>query len=242
MNGTIVNAAAIAAGSLIGLILKKGISKRFEDSVNKALGLSVLLLGLNGVISSMFTAENGILSSSGTLLLIISLVVGVLAGEALKIEDRLNGLGDFLGAKLKQSDFSLGFVNASLIFCVGAMAIIGSVNDGLKGDSSVLYIKSLLDFTSAIILSATMGIGVIFSAVSVLLYQGLLTLSAGFIGPLLSDMLLNQICMVGYVLVMCIGINFLGLTKIKTANFLPALLIPPLVAVGSYLLHLFSIL
>ena len=235
MFGSIVNAVAIVVGSLIGLFLKKGISKRFEESVNKALGLSVMILGLNGIITSMLTSKDGVLSSDGTLILIISLVVGVLIGETLKIDDRLNSFADKIGKKLGQDNFSVGFVTATLIYCVGAMAIIGSINDGLKGDSNVLLIKSLLDFTSAIILAATLGMGVIFSAVSVFLYQGLLSVTAFWIGPMLTDVLLNQICMVGYTLVLCIGINFLGFTKIKTANFLPAILIPVLIYTGNSL-------
>ena len=198
MLGTLVNAAAIAVGGALGLLFKKGIKGTYQDSINKALGLAVLLLGLNGAISSMFTVKaDGTLASSGELLLIVSLVAGVLAGEMLRIDDRLNGLSIFVEQKLKLTGFAQSFVNGTLIYCVGAMAIIGALNDGLRGDSSVLLIKSLLDGISSVVL-----------------------------GPLLSGALLTQICAVGYCLVMCIGINFLGLTKIKTANLLPALLVP----------------
>ena len=229
MTGTLVNAAAIAAGGCVGLLLKKGVKGSHQDSINKALGVAVLVLGLNGVISS--------LASSGELLLIISLVLGTLAGEALRIDDRLNGLSGLVERRLHLSGFAQSFVNGALIYCVGAMAIIGALNDGLRGDASVLYIKSLLDGISSVVLGATLGPGVIFAALPVLVYQGAISLLAGALEPFLAGELLGQICGVGYCLELCIGINFLGMTKIKTANMLPALLIPVL---WSFLQPLFS--
>lgn len=227
MTGTLVNAAAVAAGGCVGLLLKQGVRGEYQDSINKALGVAVLVLGINGVISSMFTVgADGALSSSGELLLVVSLVVGVLVGEILRIDDRLNGLSGIVEQKLHLSGFAQSFVNGTLIYCVGAMAIIGALNDGLRGDASVLYIKSLLDGISSVVLGATLGPGVIFAAVPVLVYQGAITLLAGALEPFLAGELLGQICGVGYCLVMCIGINFLGMTKIKTANLLPALLVP----------------
>lgn len=226
MIGTITNAAAIALGGTVGLLCKRGVTAQYEDSLNKAMGLAVSVIGLNGIISSMFSVEDGKLSSSGELLLVISLVLGTLLGEMLKIEHRLNGLSGLVERKLHLSGFAQSFVNGTLIYCVGAMAIIGSLNDGLQHDPSVLYVKSLLDGISSIVLAATMGPGVIFSAIPVFLYQGAITLASGFLQPFLTGILLTQICAVGYCLVLCIGINFLGLTKIKTANLLPSLLVP----------------
>ena len=130
--------------------------------------------------------------------------------------------------RLHLSGFAQSFVNGALIYCVGAMAIIGALNDGLRGDASVLYIKSLLDGISSVVLGATLGPGVIFAALPVLVYQGAISLLAGALEPFLAGELLGQICGVGYCLVLCIGINFLGMTKIKTANMLPALLVPVL--------------
>lgn len=229
MTGTLVNAAAVAAGGCLGLLLKKGVSKIDPDAVNKAMGVAVIVLGLNGVIASMFTVqENGVLSSAGELLLIVSLVLGVIAGEALRIDERLNALSGLVERKLRLTGFAQSFVNGTLIYCVGAMAIIGALNDGLRGDASVLYVKSLLDGISSVVLAATMGPGVIFAAIPVFLYQGAITFLAGALEPLLAGALLNQICAVGYCLVLCIGINFLGGVKIKTANLLPALLVPVL--------------
>ena len=198
----------------------------------------MLVLGLNGVISSMFTVNaDGTLASSGELLLIISLVLGTLAGEALRIDDRLNGLSGLVERRLHLSGFAQSFVNGALIYCVGAMAIIGALNDGLRGDASVLYIKSLLDGISSVVLGATLGPGVIFAALPVLVYQGAISLLAGALEPFLAGELLGQICGVGYCLVLCIGINLLGMTKIKTDNMLPALLVPVL---WSFLQPLFS--
>lgn len=229
MVGTLVNAAAVVAGGSAGLVLKKGVEKIDRDAVNKAMGIAVVVLGLNGVIGSMFSVNaDGSLSSSGELLLIISLVAGVLAGELLRIDDRLNGLSALVETKLHLTGFAQSFVNGTLIYCVGAMAIIGALNDGLRADPSVLYIKSLLDGISSVVLSATMGPGVIFAAVPVLLYQSAVTLLAGALEPFLTGALLKEVCGVGYCLVLCIGVNFLGVTKIKTANLLPALLVPVL--------------
>jgi len=238
MTGTLINAAAVAAGGSVGLLLKKSVARLDSDSINKAMGIAVIVLGLNGVISSMFTiGADGGLSSSGELLLIVSLVLGVIAGEALRIDDRLNGLSGLVEEKLHLTGFAQSFVNGTLIYCVGAMAIIGALNDGLRGDASVLYVKSLLDGISSVVLAATMGPGVIFAAVPVLLYQGAITLLAGAVEPLLAGALLDQICAVGYCLVLCIGVNFLGAAKIKTANLLPELLVP---VMGHFIAPLFA--
>ncbi len=229
MLGTLVNAAAIVAGGSVGLLIKKGIPKRMEDAVHKAMGLAVIVIGINGVLSNMLTVDkDGFLVSSGELLLIFSLVLGVLAGELLRIDDRLNGLSQRVETKLHLTGFAASFVSGTLIFCVGAMSIIGSLNDGLRSDPSVLYVKSTLDGITSIVLGATMGPGVIFAAIPVTLYQGGLTLLAGALEPFLQGDLLRQICAVGYVLVACIGLNFMGSYQIKTANFLPALLVPPI--------------
>lgn len=233
MTGTIVNTVAIIAGGTIGWLVKKGISKNIEDSVMKMLGLSVFFVGLIGVFKSMISVDKitGALSDKGGILLLVSLVFGIIAGELLKIDDRLNIFGKWIEKKVGAQDFGKGFVNASLIFCIGAMAIVGALNDGLLHDPQVLFMKSSLDFVCAIVLASGLGIGVAFSAVPVLLYQGSITLLSGVVAPLISDVLLNNICMVGYAIVFCIGVNFLGMCKIKTANLLPALLVPVLYSI-----------
>ena len=227
MTGTIINAAAIAVGGLIGLLFQKAIKPSYERSLNKALGVAVLVLGFNGIVGTMFTVnESGGLVSSGELLLIISLVLGTLFGEVLRLDERIGGLSAFVEKKLHLSGFAQSFVNGTLIYCVGAMAIIGALNDGLRGDASVLYLKSVLDGVSSVVLAATLGPGVIFAAIPVFFYQGAISLLAGMLEPLLTGALMTQICAIGYCLVLCIGINFIMDAKIKTANLLPALLVP----------------
>lgn len=229
MTGTIVNAAAIIAGGTVGLFAKKAIQPRIEDAVHQACGLAVIVIGLNGVVANMFSArEGGLIGSSGELLLVFSLVIGVFVGEMFDFDARLNGLGGFVEEKFHLTGFAASFVNGTLIYCVGAMAIMGSISDGLRGDASILYTKSVLDGITSIVLCATMGPGVIFSAIPVFLYQGALTLLAGMLESVLQGELLRQICAVGYVLVACIGVNFMSEKfRIKVANYLPALLVPP---------------
>lgn len=224
--GTIVNACAALMGGVIGLFVKRYIRDDIKTALDKVLGLCVTIMGLFGVLSSMAVIENGKLETNGTMLLLISMTIGTILGTLLKINDKLDGFGNFLEKTVRISSFSDGFVTASLLYCVGAMTIIGCINDGLYGDATVLYTKSMLDGISAIILTSTLGAGVLFAAVPVLLYQGLLTLAAGWLAPLLSDALINDISMAGYAIVVFIGTNMMGLTKAKTADMLPSLLIP----------------
>jgi len=228
MTGTLVNAAAVMAGGCLGLCIKRGLNERIQKSVTAMLGLATAIIGLNGVLSIMLHADvtTGKISSSGELLLLLSLAVGAALGEWMRIEDRLEQVGDRIEKRLGASNFSKGFISASILFCVGAMTIIGSINDGLTGDSRVLFIKSTLDFIAAIIMASALGVGVPFAAVTVLLYQGALTLCAGMLSTVLAGVLLDQVCMVGYAIVICIGINFFGILKIKTASLLPALFVP----------------
>lgn len=230
MTGTIANAAAIVAGGLVGVRLKKGMRPGLDTAIEKTLGVSIVILGLNGVISAMFTVNSdGSLASSGELLLILSLVLGTLAGELLDIDGRLGRFGERVEKRIGTAGFGAAFITGSLIYCVGAMAIVGSLNDGLLGDPSVLYVKSLLDGISAVVLGATMGVGVCFSALPILVYQGAITLLSGVLAPYLQGALLSQLCMVGYAMVACIGLNFISRSiGIKTANLLPGLLVPVL--------------
>lgn len=231
MIGTLANAGMIVAGGCAGLVLKKGLRPQLEHAIHQATGLAVIMIGLNGALSNMLSADpaTGAVSSSGELMLVFSLVLGVLAGELLGIEEHLNHLGDFVEKRLHLSGFAQSFVNGTLIYCVGAMAIVGSINDGLLGDPSTLITKGVIDGITSIVLAATMGPGVIFSALPVLLYQGALTLCAGLLEPVLQGALLHQICAAGFVLVACIGVNFMSdKFHIKVANFLPALLVPVL--------------
>ena len=229
MLGTLVNTGAIAAGSAAGLLLRRGIPERFTDTVIKTLGLATLLLGLGGVFARMlFVQKDGTLSTQNVMLLIFSLVLGAVAGELLKLDDRMNSLGKRLGSLLRSKDgrFSEGFVTAALIYCVGAMAILGSLQDGLSNDPTILFQKSILDGVMSILLASTLGVGVLFSAVPVLVYQGLITLLAVFLRPFLGDEVIALLSLVGSALIVCIGLNLLGATKIKTANLLPAIILP----------------
>ncbi|MFV0497872.1 MAG: DUF554 domain-containing protein [Candidatus Fimivivens sp.] len=229
ITGTIVNAAAIAIGAAVGLLLKRGLPKRIEENALKYVGIGVAILGLNGVICAMITANTatGALSYEGGILLVLSLAIGGIAGEFFCIEDKLYAGGSAIEIKLGAQGFAQGFVSASMLFCIGAMAIVGAISDGLNHDSSVLFVKAAIDGITAIVLTAALGYGVIFSAVAVLVYQGLISLCAGLLAPVLDGTeLLNQICMVGYCIVLLIGTNMLGATKIKTANLLPAMLGP----------------
>lgn len=226
MTGTLVNCVAVIVGGLIGLLLKKGIKDSYAQGINKSLGIAVLIIGLNGVISNMFTVENGALKSSGELLLIVFLVVGTLIGELLKLDDRFNSFCKKIDSKFKDGGFASGFINGTILFCVGAMSIIGSLNDGLTGDSSVLFVKSALDFVNAVIFGATLGFGVIFVCIPMLIYQGGISLLAGSLSGILQGELLTHICMVGYAIIVAIGFNFFLEKKFKTLNMVPAIILP----------------
>ncbi len=230
MIGTLANAGMIVAGGCAGLLLKQGLSRRLETAIHQATGLAVIMIGLDGALSNLLSADtaSGTVSSSGELILVFSLIVGVIVGESIGIQEHLNRLGSFVEDTLHLSGFAQSFVNGTLIYCVGAMAIVGSINDGLLGDPGTLITKGVLDGVTSIVLAASMGPGVIFSAIPVLVYQGAITLCAGWLSPVLQGELLRQTCAAGYVLVGCIGVNFLCGEKplIKVANFLPALLVP----------------
>ena len=227
MFGTLVNVIAVIAGGSIGILLKKGIRSEIMENVMKAEGIAVLIIGMNGVLTNMLSVgENGKITENGGLLLLISLALGTFFGEIIKLDDRINGIGKTIESKVKSD----GFVSAFVIFCVGSMSIIGSVNDGLSGDTEVLFVKSALDFITAAVLASTMGIGVVFACVPLFVYQGGISLFASQIKPLIENCpeMLTQFSMVGYAIIMCIGVNFIAGTKIKTANLLPAMLVPVL--------------
>ncbi len=227
MVGTLINAGAIIVGSMVGLLLKKGIPQRISDSVQVALGLAVVIVGISGVLQAMVTVgTDGRISTEGTMLLILSLVIGTVIGEALKLEERLTEAGLKLEKRMGGEGFSKGLIAATMLYCVGAMAIVGSLNDGLVGDRTVLLIKSALDGISAVVLTATLGIGVLFSFIPVLLYQGAISLGAGALAGFFTAEVINSVCLVGFSLVLCIGINLMKIGKIKTVSMLPALLVP----------------
>ncbi len=222
MLGVIVNTVAVIIGSLLGLLFKKGISARLNTAVMTGIGLCTIYIGIDGMIVDI-----------NPLIAVVSVVIGAVIGTLLDIDRRLSGLGNKLSALLsKNSDgnrFTEGFVSASLLFCVGAMAIMGSITAGLVGDNTTLYTKSILDFTSALMFSSAFGIGVIFSIIPLTVYQGAIALSAGFLEPVLSDGAIAAITCVGSVIIMGLGLNITGIAKIKVANYLPAILLAPFV-------------
>ncbi len=226
MTGTLINCVAVAAGGTIGVLFKKGINESYTESINKSLGLAVFVVGLNGVISNMIKSENGALSSSGELLLVAFIVLGTFIGELLKVDDRFSKFCIRIEGKLKKGGFASGFINGTVLFCVGAMAIVGSIQDGLTGDGTTLLIKSALDFTSSIIFGATLGYGVIFSFIPLLIYQGGITLLASQLSGILQGEVMKQVCFVGYAIIMAIGLNFLLEKRFKTLNMLPAIILP----------------
>lgn len=233
MLGTLVNVGAIVVGALLGLVLKKGIPNQIRDSLIKAEGLAIVLIGVSSVLGEMFSVDLGTggLVCNGGLLLLVSLVLGCVIGELLRIDDRINAAGLRIEQRFAADDgFAKGLVTAALLFCIGAMSVIGPINDGLAGDRTILYIKSTLDFTTALVLTSVLGIGVLFAAIPVLVFQAIPALLAKQLAPLITPELLSSFCMVGYSLVTVMGINFLSESKVKTANLLPALLVP----VGHY--------
>jgi len=220
MLGTIVNCLAIVAGSLLGLLFSRGIPENYKEIILSGVGLSVLLIG----------AKSALVSSS-LMVVIFSVIVGALLGEALKIEQRLEGLGNFLERKVssKSSDsksFARGFVTASMVFCVGSMAIIGSLESGLTGNHQTLFAKSVLDGVTSIIFSSTMGLGVMFSGLAVLIYQGLITLTAVFMKNFLVPETIEQMTSVGGLLIMAIGFNMLKMSTIRVGNLIPGIFLP----------------
>ncbi len=228
--GVIVNTAAVVAGGLTGLLLKKGLSERFQDILTKACGISTMFIGAAGTLQGLLrVGEDGSLSTQGTMLLIFSLVLGGFAGEVLDIEAWLERVGERLrGAVKSRGDghFVEGFVSASLIVCVGAMAIVGSIQDGLTGDHSMIFAKSVLDFVIVLVLASTCGVGAVFSAAAIFVYQGALTLLGMAVGNIMPAELIAQLSYVGSSLIFCIGVNLSFGKKIKTGNYLPALLVP----------------
>jgi uncharacterized membrane protein YqgA involved in biofilm formation len=217
MLGTIVNVVAIVVGGIVGAVLKGGISPKIGDTVMKGLALSVLLVGIMNA-----------LKVNNLLLVIIAMVLGGILGEWLDIDLKLKTIGDNIGLKLKGKGgrVSDGFVTGSLLYCVGAMAIVGSLESGLTGNHQILFAKSVLDGISSIIFASTLGIGVIFSAITVLVYQGAITLAASSLQPFLAEAVKADMNSIGGLLIIGISLNMLGVHNLKVANLLPAIFIP----------------
>ncbi|MDR3270348.1 MAG: DUF554 domain-containing protein [Peptococcaceae bacterium] len=227
--GTIANVALILVGGAIGLVFRKVLAKRLTDTILQGVGLAVVLIGLSGALKAAFTIIDGQIDTQYTLLMIVSLAVGGLIGGWIDIERRLERFAAVCARRFSASDsglFAQGFVTATLLFCVGAMAIVGSLEDGMHHHADILYAKSLLDGISAMIFASTMGIGVLFAALSVGLYQGAITLLSTVVAPYLQEEVVAQMSYVGSVLILALGLNMLGIAKIKAGNLLPAVFLP----------------
>lgn len=223
MIGVLVNTLAVLVGSAMGLLLKKGIPEKVSSAVMAAIGLCTTYIGIDGA-----------LAGSNTIVLIISMVVGTILGTMIDIDGKINAVGEWIEKKVKKDDGSTtiaeGFMTASLLFCVGAMTIVGSLNAGLTGNNEMLFTKSILDLISSCMLSASLGIGVIFAALFVLGFQGGLVLLAGLLQSILTDAsLIAEITCAGSIMIVGLGLNLLGLTKLKIANMLPAIIVVPIV-------------
>ncbi len=226
--GTITNIILVIIGSAIGLLMKKAIPERLKESLVQALALSTFSIGIMGIITAAVSVDGKLLTGNYTILMVICMALGTLIGELINIEKRLDGLGERMQRRFSSSDssFAQGFVSTSLIFCVGSMAILGSINDGLKGDPTILITKGLLDGTVSIVFASTMGIGVMFSAITVGIYQGLITVGASLLAPYLTPDVIAQMSFVGSILIMAIGLNFIYKPKIRLGNMLPAMFLP----------------
>lgn len=227
--GTIINTAAVICGGLIGLRLKSGLKKNVQDILMQACSVAVIFIGAAGVLSKMLIISEGKLESQGTMLLIFSLVIGSVIGELLHIEQGMDNLGERIKKAVKAQNDNLfveGFVNVSLIICVGAMAIVGSIQDGISGDYSLLMAKAILDMIIVLVFASTHGVGVVFSAVPILVYQGGITLIAALFGSFISGQIVSDLSFIGSALIFCVGINIGFGKKFKVGNMLPALIVP----------------
>jgi len=222
MSGVIVNTITVIIGSITGLLFKKGIPKKITDAIMIGIGLCTVSIGISGLVQDV-----------NTIILIISIVLGAAIGTALDIDSKINHMGDYLSKKFKSSDdktsVSEGFVTACLLFCIGSMTIVGSLNAGISGDNKMLYTKALLDLISSTMLSASLGIGVLFAAAFVFVFQGALVLLAQYIAPFLTPETIAQLNGAGSLLIFALGLNIVGITKIKIANYLPAIIIAPII-------------
>jgi len=230
LSGTLINCALVIVGSLAGLLFKKLMPERLKNTLLQAVGLIVMFVGIGGAVSATLTLTDGVFGTKDTLCMILSIVFGTVIGELINIEKQLDSFGAFCQKKLVKGDakstFAEGMVTASLIFVVGAMAVVGALDNGIRGDNSTLVAKGIIDCITAMVLASTLGIGVMFSAVPVLVYQGAIALLGVYIEPYLTDTVISQMSFTGSILIFAIGINMLGLKKIKVGNMLPSIFMP----------------
>ena len=224
--GTIINSAGIFLGGAAGLLFGRLLKERYQESLNMACGVSVLFIGIAGAMAGMLKIDGDTLSSAQALRVVICLALGALIGEAVDIESRFERFGEWLKRKTgnaKDKDFVNGFVTASLTVCIGAMAIVGAIQDGISGDWSILATKAILDFVIIMVMTCSLGKGCMFSAIPVFVFEGAMTLLAVLIKPLMTDAALDSLSLIGSILIFCVGLNLIWGKKVRVANLLPAI-------------------
>ena len=231
--GTLINIVGILIGGCGGILFGKKLSGRYQQNLMTAIGLCILFLGISGSMEEMLLLTDDGLASQGTMMLIASLAIGALIGEWINLEYHMEQFGDWLKRKTKNTGdvhFVNGFVTTSLTICIGAMAVVGSIQDGVSGDYSILTTKAILDLVIVMVMTASLGKGCIFAAIPVALFQGTITLLATFLQLLLTGQALANLSLTGSVLIFCVGVNLVFGKKIKVANLLPAIIIAVLYA------------
>ena len=231
--GTIINTAAIVAGGVGGALFGRFLKENVQDTLTKVCGVSTLFIAITGALEQMLTVENGAIVSHGAMLVIGCLTIGAVIGELLNLEGAFERFGEWLKQKTgnaKDKRFVDAFVTASLTVCIGAMAIVGSIEDGITGDYSILATKAVLDFIIIMVMSCSMGRGAVFSAIPVAILQGSITALAGLLRPVMTAGALAKLSMVGNVLIFCVGINLVWGKKVRVANLLPAIVIAVIAA------------
>ena len=226
--GTIINTLAIVAGGFFGALFGRFLHDSAQNTLTKVCGVSTLFIAVTGALEQMLRVENGAIVSSGAMLMIGCLAIGGLVGEWLNIEQAFERFGQWLKIKTgnaKDKSFVDAFVTASLTVCIGAMAIVGSIQDGIAGDYSILATKAVLDLITIMVMGCSLGKGAVFSAIPVAVFQGSITALAGLVRPLMTDAALSNLSLVGNVLIFCVGINLVWDKKIKVANLLPAIIV-----------------
>lgn len=231
--GTIINTAAIIAGGAGGALFGRFLKENVQDTLTKCCGISTLFIAITGALERMLTVENGVIVSQGSMLVIGCLTMGAIIGELLDLEGAFERFGQWLKQKTgsaRDQRFVEAFVTASLTVCIGAMAIVGSIEDGITGDFSILATKAVLDFIIVMVLSCSMGRGAVFSAIPVAVLQGSITALAGVLRPVMTEAALANLSMVGNVLIFCVGVNLVWGKKVRVANLLPAIVIAVIAA------------
>ena len=224
--GTIINTAAIVAGGAGGALFGRFLKENIQDTLTKVCGVSTLFIAITGALEQMLTVENGAIVCHGAMLVIGCLTIGAVIGELLNLEGAFERFGEWLKLKTgnaRDKRFVDAFVTASLTVCIGAMAIVGSIEDGISGDYSILATKAVLDFIIIMVMSCSMGRGAIFSAIPVAILQGSITVLAGLLRPVMTVGALANLSMVGNVLIFCVGINLIWDKKVRVANLLPSI-------------------